>query len=552
MGRCVTRISHSCGTMSGLQVFEDEDGSLNGFCFSCKEYVPDPLGKGKTIKDIPKSKKIGKTEEEIKYELAEIADCTAINVKSRRLRAIDLDHYGAVVSLSARDGKTPVACHFPLTRGGSVVSYLNRLLDIKKMWFTGHVKDVDLFGWEQAKASGVKRLIITEGMYDAVALHTILRKNTKEPYIESTPAVVSLVCGVAGAVKEIQRALPEIRKRFKEVSLCFDDDEPGRKATEEVCKILPEATIISLPRKDANQCILDGVSKAAFKATVFNAVKNKNTRLVWGADLHEKAKGQAEWGVSWPWKAVTDATRGIRKGETLYIASAQKMGKSEVVDALEAHLIKEHGWKVLSAKPEQANVKSYKMLAGKIVSRVFHDPKVKFDEEAYERAGTIIRDKCCFIDLYQHLGWDTLKSDIHAAAASGVDAVFIDPITNLTNGMSSSEINTALQGIAQELAAMAKDLNIVIFIFCHVNKPPKGSTPYDRGGKITTADFAGSSAMGRSCNYTFAIEGNRDPDLSEGEKDIRDLVLLDDREFGESLRCRLKWNRKTGQFGEIG
>ena len=41
----------------------------------------------------------------------------------------------------------------------------------------------------------------------------------------------------------------------------------------------------------------------------------------------------------------------------------------------------------------------------------------------------------------------------------------IDPITNLTNGMDSGDANVKLQEIAQDLSAMAKDLNIAIFIF---------------------------------------------------------------------------------------
>ncbi|MDT1790754.1 hypothetical protein QLF87_24285, partial [Salmonella enterica subsp. enterica serovar Oslo] len=74
--------------------------------------------------------------------------------------------------------------------------------------------------------------------------------------------------------------------------------------------------------------------------------------------------------------------------------------------------------------------------------------------------------------------------------------------------MATSDANVKLQEISQELAAMAKDLDILIFIFCHLNKPNKGCTPWDRGGRITTDFFAGSSAMERSCHYIWGLEGN--------------------------------------------
>lgn len=226
--------------------------------------------------------------------------------------------------------------------------------------------------------------------------------------------------------------------------------------------------------------------------------------------------------------------------------------KSELVNSIAEHLAVEHGLKIMLAKPEEANVKTWKLIVSKAVGKVFHDPKVEFDEAAYDRGGALMMDSVCMLNLYQNITWDKLKIDITEAASMGVKAVFIDPITNLTNGMSSSAINEHLQGVAQELATIAKDLDIVIFIFCHLNKPPKGATPWDRGGKITTDYFAGSSAMARSCNYAIGFEGNKDPELDEEMQHMRDLVLLADREFGESGKVRLYWDRKTHLFNEVG
>ena len=56
------------------------------------------------------------------------------------------------------------------------------------------------------------------------------------------------------------------------------------------------------------------------------------------------------------------------------------------------------------------------------------------------------------VNLYQHLGWETLRDDIVSAAHLGAKAFFIDPITNLTNGVNPAEANTMLQGIAQDFS----------------------------------------------------------------------------------------------------
>lgn len=551
MGQCLTKIPHSCGTSDALQVFEGDDGTVNGYCYACFKYVAHPFGNPRKASDIPKTERIGRSKEEVLAEMAEVAQLKACDLVDRRLRAAELSHYDVKIGFSEEDGKTPRFHYYPYTRKGVVVGYKVRLIENKRMWALGEQGDVDLFGWEQAKASGARRLIITEGELDAVAMYKIIETYTSEQYKDLKPAVVSLPHGAASASKDIAKALPEIRKYFKEVSLAFDDDDAGKKATEEACVILPDATVIHLPCKDANECILKGKGKEAYQALWWNHKKAKNSRIVSLDSVWEEAKKPAEWGVSWPWKEVTEATRGIRKGETIYIGAAQKMGKSELLNQIATHLVAKYDWKVLLAKPEEANVKTAKLLAGKVAHAKFHDPKVEFDLEKYEEAGKVLLgDKVFMLNLYQHLGWETLKSDIYAAKSEGIDAVFIDPITNLTNGMNAADANTKLQEIAQELAAMAKDLDIVIFIFCHLRNPESGIS-HDRGGAVLTSQFAGSRAMGRSCNYMFGIEGNKDPELPEEERNVRTFVLLDDREYGEVGRFNLFWDNQTTMFNEM-
>lgn len=547
MSTCVEKLPHSCGTDRGLQVFLQEDGSYNGHCFSCGMHVADPY---KERPDYKPEVKV-KTEADIKAELQEIRKLKAIELPERMLKKESLEHFGVRIGFSEQDGKTPMLAAFPYRIDGNVTGVkMSTLSKPKKVWSVGKMKGVDLFGWKEAVATGDKRLYITEGEADCIALWQVIRENNKGEYAGNIPAVVSIPHGAASAARDIGRVLQKIKQHFKEIVLVFDMDEAGRKASEEVCKILPEAMSAELPAKDANECLIEGYKKALFNAVRFKAVKPKNSRIVDAESLHEEAKEAAEFGVSWPWQYVTDKTRGIRKGETIYLGGAAKMGKSEVVNTIGAHLIKEHGWTVLMAKPEEANKKTYKLMCGKIVGKVFHDPNIQFDYDAYDKAGVILRGKLKLINIYQHLGWETLKADIVFAATNGVDAVFIDPITNLTNGMNAADANTKLQEIAQELSAMAKDLNIVIFIFCHLRNK-EGGKSHERGGEVLTSEFAGSRAMGRSCNYMFGIEGNKDPELPEEQRNVRTLVLLDDREFGEVGRCQLQWQKHTGMFKEL-
>lgn len=548
-GILVGRMAHHCGSRAGLNLYEQENGNIDGFCFSCKTYEPDPLN-GNTMEKAGVTR-TAKTKEEIEEELNEIDTYPVTGLDDRKIGKGTMEYFKCHVTLD-QERQEKVEMHFYPYKGiKQGRGYKVRLVEGKRIWSVGDMKDVYPFGWEQAIATGSKRLYITEGEIDAMSLFSvIMQRQAGTAYKDEKPAVVSIPHGAAGADKDLAKIQGEIRKYFKEIVLVFDMDEAGRKATEETLKIFPDAKVANLPQKDVNECVLEGNVKALFNAVVFNAEKPKNTRLVDADDLFEEAKVQAEFGLSWPWRTTTEQTRGIRFGETIYIGAGAKMGKSEVVNALASHLIVEHGLKIFMAKPEEANKKTVKLIAGKIAGKIFHDPKIEFDEAAYDEACNKMRGKVKLVNLYQHLGWETLKQDIRAAAADGCKAIFIDPITNLTNGMESGEANIKLQEIAQELSAMALDLDVVIFIFCHLRNPATGE-PHDRGGKVLTNQFAGSRAMERSCNYMFGLEGNKDPDKSEEDRNLRQLVLLADREYGEVGPTNLYWNKNNGQFVEM-
>ncbi len=539
--RCVEKIG-------SIQIFQKEDGTYDGYDFATGKFIPNPYH-DKPVGYAPV--RLIKSPEQIAQEIQEITEYATVDLPDRKLRRESLEYFGVKIGVSEEDGITPHTHYYPYTKDGEIVGYKVRLIEDKRMWSVGNQKDVELFGWEKAVQAGGKKLFITEGECDAVALFQIFKDHNKgTPYADLCPAIVSLAHGSGGAAKELGKAIGEIRKVFKEIILVFDTDAPGKKAAEEVLRIIPDAMVATLPAKDANECLVQGRSKACYNACQFNAQKPKNTRLINGRDLHEEAKEPPKYGVSWPWKHITEATRGIRLGETIYIGAGQKQGKSEVVNTIAAHCIKEHGWKVLLCKPEEANKKSYKLVLGKLAGKFFHDPTKPFDMAAYDKAGEVVGDNLLLLNLYQHVGWDTLKGDIRQAALEGCKAIIIDPITNLTNGMDAANANTKLQEIAQELAAMALDLNVVIFIFCHLRNPEAGP-PHERGGEVLSSQFAGSRAMARSCNLMLGLQGNRDPALKPEERNMRTLILLEDREFGETGRYGLYWDAATSLFNEI-
>jgi twinkle protein len=548
-GQCVSKTScDKCHSSDAKQIFV-EDGKYTAWCFSCHSYDSNPYGDSPPTSLPPK---ITKTPEQIEQELAEIATLSACDLPDRALRKETLDYFGIKIAVSEEDGNTPTAHFYPYYKGGKLSGYKGRVIETKQFFSVGHVKaDCDFFGWEQAIASGAKKLIITEGELDAPSIFQALKdKNRNTQYSDRNPAVVSLINGSGSAGKALADKAAEIRAHFSEVVLAFDMDSPGKKATEAAILSYPSAQSVALPDEDPNECLKSGKSLALANAILFKAEKPKNSRLIWAESLYASAKEPAKWGLSWPWPGITDMTRGLRTGETIYIGAGVKMGKSTVVDALATHLMLEHGLKVMLAKPEEANKKTIKKLVGYATGHIFTDPKVEFDGEAYDRGAELLGNKFCVINIYQHLGWAGLKQDITAAVAEGCKAIFIDPLTNLTAGVPAGEANTQLQAIAQEYSAMSMDMDFIGFMFCHLLAPESGPT-HERGGAVLSRQFAGSRAMAQKCNYMLGLEGDKDPDLPIEQRNMRSLVLLEDREFGEVGRVPLYYDFKTGLLKEV-
>ena len=548
MATCVEKLPHLCGTSDGLQVWYSETSdTYTGYCFACSTYVGNPYEDGAKKPPI----KLRKTKEQIEEELAEIDGYRTVDLPERKLKQYALDYFGIKIGLSEQDGKTPTLHYYPYYSAGDRKGYKVRVIDNKQMWVVGSIEGTDMFGWRQALDSGARTLYITEGELDAVTVYQVIKDGERNPaYKDYHPAVVSLSNGASGAEKEISNHYKNITRSFKEVVLVFDNDKPGQAAMHKVMQLLPDARAASLPEKDPNDCLIKGRAKALRNAVLFNNSTPKNSRILTVDDVLEEALSTPQMGVEWPWQGLTDMTRGVRPGETVYIGAGVKMGKSTVLDILATHLMVDKQMKVFMAKPEELPGYTAKLLAGKVMGKIFHDPSIPYEEDDLIQGLDTIREQVRFLENYQHLGWKTLRPDIMEAAEDGCQAVFIDPITNLTNGVPAAEANVVLQEIAQDLAAIAKDKELMIFIFCHLRAPELGA-PHERGGQVMSHQFAGSRAMMRSCNLMLGLEGNKDPNLEPIQRNVRKLVVLEDRQFGSSGYINLFYDEKTGLMNEM-
>jgi twinkle protein len=117
------------------------------------------------------------------------------------------------------------------------------------------------FGWHAIDPAS-REITICEGEIDAVSLSVYGRKSVSVPF-----------GGGKGDKQQWVDTDWEHLEAYETIYLCLDADAEGQAATEELVQRLGihRCKIVTLPRKDANQCLQDGVSKEEIDACFANA-----------------------------------------------------------------------------------------------------------------------------------------------------------------------------------------------------------------------------------------------------------------------------------------
>ena len=546
-GKIVDRLPHSCGASRALNVFENEDGTYSGYCFSCKTSVANPYS---DKEEGYKPKKVAtQSPEQVKKELDAITNKFPVReLKDRGISKETCEYLGIKVAVSQENGYDITSHYYPYTIKGDIVGYKVRVVESKSFFGMGRTDNVEPFGWEQCMRNSPHnaKVFCVEGEADCATIHEVFRLHG-----DRTPCVISLPNG-AGSVGKIKEYIEILRQQFRDIVLVPDQDEAGSVAVEDFLKLCPEAKIAKLELKDPNDMLKAGRTQELYKAIMWDAKPQPSGKSVRTDDeeLWEKASKPIPYGIDWPWPSFTKKTRGIRRKEVYYFAGAQKIGKSCMVNEISTHLGKVVETPIFLIKPEEAIVGTLKRLAGVAVSKIFHDPDVPYELKDFYKGREIIGDKFIIFDKTTQLNWEDVKKEIrYNVVTMGCQDIFIDPLTCFTTGMDTGEQNKVLTTIASELQSLAMDLNFTAYVFCHLNKP-EGKKDHARGGSISTKELAGSSAMGRFGNMIIGFEGNKDPDLPIEVQNTRWLNILDEREYGITGKIQLFYNQETGRLLE--
>lgn len=310
--RCPSCAKNGADT-SGDNLAIYDDG--HSYCFSCGYY-----DRGNKSMIVNETFKDAKAPDKI-YE----GECIAN--PSRKIKVETAKRYN--YQTCKINGKNVEIANFYLD--GKLVSQHMRGPE-KKFYWNGKAKATTLWGQHLWRKGG-KRIFITEGEYDCMSVYQILGGRIP---------VVSLPNGAASAAKSIKDNLEWVCSH-DEINICFDQDEAGKAAAEQVAELLPpgRVKIITLPGKDANECLVNDLITETNSA-LWNAHEYSPDEIMHVSRVIEASQELSAARVyPFPFNSLTVFLIGQRSGEITLWCSGTGSGKSTIVRELMHHHLEE-------------------------------------------------------------------------------------------------------------------------------------------------------------------------------------------------------------------
>lgn len=395
-----------------------------------------------------------------------------------------------------------------------------------------------LFGQHLFPANG-KRVVITEGELDAASCQ------------EAMPGwpMVSLPSGAAAAKKSLQRAIPWLQG-YEEIVLFFDNDEAGRKATQEAASVLPpgKCKIASLPDdyKDASDALVANDSQAIREA-IWNAKPYRPDGIVDGKSLLELVTTPTPPSDhDYPFQGIQNKLHGIRYGELVTITAGSGIGKSSFCRELATHLLRK-GERVGYLALEESNRRTALGLMSAAVGKSLH-----LGEHDRTTLTQAYQDTLANWNLFLFDGFGSFDPDLIynriEYLATGLDAriIFLDHLSILLSGLDGDE-RRMIDTTMTRLRSLVERTGIALFLVSHLRRT-SNDTNHEEGARVTLGQLRGSAAIAQLSDGVIALERDQQ---STGKQSDTTVRVLKNRYSGEvGIACNLSYDLSTCKFNE--
>ena len=516
-----------CGSSDALAVYDDG----HTHCFSCgMTRFNNDAGVG--ITQHKQTQPRGSMK-----ELEALNSMESVAVVERGITKQTMHYYGA-----GSDGNK---YYFPYSdKDNKVVACKTRGVQEKTFGVIGDWKDAQLFGQNLFSAGG-RAITITEGEFDALAVFQMT--GSKYP-------AVSIRNGAHSALKDCRNAY-EYLNSFEKIVLCFDSDEQGQQATNQVAELFGSKVAIFKHKpdmKDACDYLSAGKSKE-FIDSWYSAEKFVPDGIIAGSSLWDEVNAPVEKAeVDYPYEGINSLTYGIRKGELVTVTAGSGLGKSQ--------FLREIVWQILNKSTENIGLmfleesvkKTAKSLMSLAVNKTLHLPDCETNDEELREAF----DKTMGTDrlyLFDHFGSTSIDNIINRVRymAKGLDCkyIFVDHVSIIVSAQESGDERKAIDEIMTKLRMLVQETGISLFVVSHLKRPSdKG---HEEGAVTSLAQLRGSGSIAQLSDIVIGLERNGQHE-DVNERNTTHVRVLKNRFAGLTGKaCRLLYNRVTGRMSEI-
>ena len=425
------------------------------------------------------------------------------------VRKLSAESIAAYKVVGAESGKYAM---FPHIRNGELCNYkLRNITNKKDMRVAGGCEQM-LWGW-QAIPDNSRSIVICEGELDAIALHQY-----------GHPAL-SVFSG-AGNHAWLDNEFPNL-ERFDDIYLCLDDDEHGKAGCNTLIERLgrDRCLVVTLPKKDANDCVIAGVAKKEIDDSFSNAQTmaphNLRSAASFAGDvlhLFYPANGDVA-GVMFPWPKVMQLIH-LRQAEMSIWTGISGHGKSQLL-----------GQVMLAAadQGERICIASLEMKPGRTIQRMIRQALGTSlpNKKDIDAVMAWMEGRFWFYDFVGEVETDKLM-DIFAYARKryGCSQFVIDNLMMLD---ASEEDLDKQSKTVKKLMAFKAEHNCHIHLVAHARKGQ------DESKAPRKMDVKGSGNIVNQSDNVFSVWRNKPKEENAGapETDPDAVLYVDKQRNGE-------------------
>lgn len=519
--QCVKRHQpcEDCGSSDALAMYDDG----HTYCFSCTKYTHPDRGQmmGAEVVEF--------TDRNTVDTVATIGTYGSYPITTRGIRKETVDHFN--VKMSVTEDGMPEAHYYPYTRKDKLVAYKKRMLP-KEFSVVGNFGGIELFGQQQA--TGGKKLIITEGELDCLAVAQAMYDHYGKYY-----SVVSIPS--ASQTKAILDNRDFVRQ-YPEVVLMFDQDEAGENAIEAAAKIIgiERVRVAKFKYKDPSDLYKEegkqGVLNAIFNASQYNPAGILTGSQIWDQFMERKNVES----VMYPdcLQGLNDKLGGVRQGEITLFTSGTGSGKSTVIKEIVLNLLGKTNHKVgLISLEESVGDTAEKFIAMQLQRPLIGDPTLTDDELRKGFDDVFADERLVLLDHQGSVSDASLLDKIEYMALMGCKYLFLDHITiAVSEGSDGLTGNEAIDKVMSDLLKIVKKHNVWLGLVSHLRKA-QGGRSFEEGHLASIDDIKGSGSIKQISFDIIAF--------------ARNLVAESDLERN-TIKLRVLKARFTGNTGDCG